>query len=102
MDETVRLAARVIETLGALVIAWAILKSLAAGARDRLSDSGLREMHRIIAEGAVAALGLITAAALLKTITLRSWSAIGMFAAILALRTLLKRALAPAASAEPR
>jgi hypothetical protein len=44
----------------------------------------------------------MTAAALLKTINLRSWSAIGMFAVVLALRAVVKRAFAAEArSAEP-
>ena len=47
----------------------------------------------LVADGVIAALGYKTAATLLKTIELQSWSAIGMFAAILTLRTLVKRVL---------
>ena len=47
-----------------------------------------------IAEGAVASLGFKTAATLLKTLELRSWRAIALFAAILALRTFIKTSLA--------
>ena len=46
-----------------------------------------------MADGIVAALGLETAATPPKTIELPTWSAIGLFAAILALRTVVKRVL---------
>lgn len=98
MIEAIGLGARLIEMLGGLVIVQAMAAALMAGGRHRLSDHGVEAMRRIMAEGVVSALGLMTAATLLKTVTLRSWSAIGMFAAILALRTLVKLAL----SAEAR
>ena len=47
----------------------------------------------LVADGVVAALGYKTAATLLKTIELQAWSSIGMFAAILTLRTVVKRVL---------
>lgn len=103
MNETIRLLARFIEALGGLVIAWAMLASIGDLVAGRLRNEGIEAMRQRLAAGAVSALGLMTAATLLKTITLRSWSAIGMFAVILALRTLLKRTLAPEArSAQPR
>lgn len=46
-----------------------------------------------MADGIVAALGLEAAATPPKTIELPTWSAIGLFAAILALRTVVKRVL---------
>ena len=76
LDVVIRGAAVVIEFGGSVVIAVAV-------ARGRLLD----------ADGVVAALGFKTAATLLKTIELQSWAAIGMFAAILTLRTVVKRVL---------
>ena len=46
-----------------------------------------------MADGVVSALGFKTAATLLKTIELQTWTAIGLFAATLTLRTLVKRVL---------
>lgn len=45
----------------------------------------------LLAEGVILALNLKTAATLLKTLDLPTWDSIAAFAAILALRTLLKR-----------
>ena len=93
MDPAVGLLARVIEFVGALVIAAAMLRAVIAMAGG-WSDAALNRARLLLANGVVGALGLMTAATLLKTITLASWSAIGMFAVVLALRTLVKRALA--------
>lgn len=98
MIETIRLGARLIEIVGGLVVLGAMIRAFGAGLRLRLSDEGAGAMRRIMAEGVVTALSLMTAATLLKTITLRSWSAIGMFAVILALRTVVKRTLAAEAT----
>ena len=43
------------------------------------------------ADGVIAGLGLLTAATLLKTIELRTWTQIALFAVVLSLRTILKR-----------
>ncbi|MCW3796774.1 DUF1622 domain-containing protein [Sphingomonas sp. BN140010] len=99
MIEAIRLGARLIELCGGAVIAWAMLQAITAGAGARFSDAAVGRMRQVMAQGVVSALGLMTAATLLKTITLRSWSAIGMFAVILALRTLVKRTLAAEARA---
>ena len=99
MDEPIRLLARLIEALGGVVVGWAMLRAVVAGGALRFSNAGLRAMRRELAAGVVSALGLVTAATLLKTVVLASWSAIGMFAAILALRTLVKRVLAAEARA---
>jgi len=99
--EAVRLGARLIELIGDLVIAWAMLRTLGAGAATRFSNAGIGKMRLVMAQGVVSALGLMTAATLLKTITLRSWSAIGIFAVILALRTVVKRTLVAEVRSEP-
>lgn len=94
MTEAIRLGARLIEIIGGFVIVGAMIQAFWAGLRERLTDSAIGRMRVIMAQGVVSALGLMTAATLLKTMTLRSWNAIGIFAAILALRTLVKRTLA--------
>ncbi len=94
MSEAVVLLARLIEFLGALIVAWAMLRAGRGLVVGRLGDAGLEEARLALAHGVVGALGFMTAATLLKTINLRSWSAIGMFAVILALRFLVKLALA--------
>ena len=103
MSDTIHLLARFIEALGGVVIARAMLASIGDLVAGRLRNEGIEAMRQRLAVGAVSALSLMTAATLLKTITLRSWSAIGMFAVVLALRTLVKLTLAPEArSAQPR
>jgi len=94
VTDAIRLGARLIELIGGFVIVAAMLQAVITGARDRFRDAAIGRMRRLMAEGVVSALSLMTAATLLKTMTLRSWSAIGMFAVILALRTLVKRTLA--------
>jgi uncharacterized membrane protein len=54
----------------------------------------LARARLLIAEGAVLALSFKTGATLLKTLDLPTWDRIAAFAAILALRTALKRAFA--------
>lgn len=103
MTEAVALLARLIEFFGALTIGWAMVRAAAVLARGRLDNAAVNGARLVLASGVVGALGLMTAATLLKTINLRSWIAIGMFAVVLALRTLVKRALAAEArSAEAR
>lgn len=46
------------------------------------------------ADGVIMGLGLLTAATLLKTIELRTWTQIGLFAVVLSLRIALKRLFA--------
>lgn len=76
-----------IEAGAALVIAayciaafWSLLRRF-----DR------RRAQSLVAEGALNALGFIVCGTLLKTLVLKSWPQIGMFACVFALRTLLKR-----------
>lgn len=82
--------AAAIELAGALGIAaycaaasWAILRGRGP-VRARL----------LVIEGALWGLGFKTAAALLKTSELQGWQSIASFAAILTLRTVLKRVMA--------
>ena len=55
---------------------------------------GVDAARRTIAEGAVLALTIKTAGALLKTLEVQSWEELGAFTAILALRIVLKRTFA--------
>ncbi|MDQ6808804.1 MAG: DUF1622 domain-containing protein [Verrucomicrobiota bacterium] len=50
-----------------------------------------RQAQSLVAEGALNALGFIVCGTLLKMLSLKSWSQIGLFACVFALRTLLKR-----------
>ena len=69
------------------------LRGLAAMAAGRGTHAAIVRGRLIVADGVVSALGYKTAATLLKTIELQTWTAIGLFAAILTLRTLVKRVL---------
>lgn len=93
LDHWIGLLAMLIEFGGGLLVVFGcgrgLLRLVAGfGSRDSIVAARL-----IVADGIVAALGFKTAAALLKTIELRSWDAILMFAAILALRTFIKQVL---------
>ncbi len=89
LDElwNLRTWAVLIEAAAALVIAayctaafWSLMRRF-----DR------RKAQALVAEGALNALGFIVCGTLLKTLVLKSWPQIGIFACVFALRTLLKR-----------
>lgn len=88
------LLAHLIEFGGALVISWFGIRALFALLRKRGRNDSLAEARLLLADGVVTALSLMTAATLLKSTALGSWSAIGLFAAVLAIRTGVKRSLA--------
>ena len=92
-DLIIRDLAVLIEFGGSIVIAVACLRGLVVMVAGLGSRHAVVRGRLIIADGVVAALGYKTAATLLKTIELQSWAAIGMFAAILTLRTVVKRVL---------
>ncbi|MEO7166821.1 MAG: DUF1622 domain-containing protein [Chthoniobacterales bacterium] len=79
--------ALLIEAAGGLLVAGYCTAAFAALAfrLDRV------RAQRLVAEGALTALSFMVCATLLKTLFLTSWSAIGVFAAVLLLRTILKR-----------
>lgn len=81
--------AQLIELAGSLLIAGYVVVALWALLRRRAA--GIPRARRLVASGAIAGLDFKLAAALLKTLQLHTWSQLGMFAAILALRILLKR-----------
>jgi hypothetical protein len=80
-------AALLIQLLAALVIAAHLGAALVTLGRAR--SIPLARLHA--ADGVIVGLGLLTAATLLKTIELRTWAQIGLFAVILSLRIGLKR-----------
>lgn len=79
--------ALVIQLGAALVITAHLAAALLTLGRTRCIP--LARLHA--ADGVIAGLGLLTAATLLKTIELRTWAQIGLFAVILSLRIGLKR-----------
>ncbi len=79
--------ALVIQLLAALVIAAHLAAALLT-----LGRPGCIPLARLrAADGVIVGLGLLTAATLLKTIELRTWAQIGLFAVVLSLRIGLKR-----------
>lgn len=77
-----------IEAAGGLVIAG----HAAAAAWALLRGQGPDAARHILAEGAILALSVGTGAALLRTVGQPDWEQILMFTALLALRTILRRA----------
>jgi hypothetical protein len=75
---------------GSLLLVGYVAAALVGLARAR----GVAAARLAVADGVVLALSVKTAAALLKALELQSWNQIGLFATVLALRTLLKRVFA--------
>ena len=86
-------AAVLIEFGSSIVIAVACVRGLTILTAGRGSHCAIVRARLVVADGVITALGYKTAATLLKTIKLQTWTAIGMFAAIFTLRTMIKRAL---------
>ncbi len=93
LDGLIGSSAVLIEFGGSVIIAIACLRGLAVLASGRGTHLAIVRGRLVVADGVISALGYKTAATLLKTIELQTWTAIGMFAAILTLRTLIKRVL---------
>lgn len=81
-------AAVLIEAAGSLLLVGFVLTACGVLARG----GGPERARLLVAEGAILALSFKTGATLLKTLDLPNWERIAAFAAILALRTALKRA----------
>jgi uncharacterized membrane protein len=86
----VRLWAAVIETAAGMVLAGYSAAAFGTLLMRRSTDRA----RKIIADGALTALGFILCATLLKTLLLSSWQQIGIFASVLSLRTVMKRIFA--------
>ena len=78
--------ATLIEFGGALIIAVASVRALIA----LFVGQGIAMARFLMISGSLNALGFKTAATLLKVIQLGTWQGIGIFAAVLTLRTLIK------------
>jgi uncharacterized membrane protein len=76
-----------IDLVAAMVVAGYVAVAMVKLARG----GGVDEARLIVAEGAVLGLSFKVAATLLKTLELHTWNQILMFAAILAMRTILKQ-----------
>ena len=74
-----------------LVAAVAVAGYVAVAMFRFARGGGVDEARLIVAEGAVLGLSFKVAATLLKTLELHTWNQILMFAAILAMRTVLKQ-----------
>ena len=79
--------AQLIELAGAIAIAWHVALACVAALRP----NGYVRARMVVADGVLTALSFMVAGTLLKTMALRSWHQIGMFAFVLAFRTLLKQ-----------
>lgn len=75
-----------IEAIGSLVIVGYLVAAICVLVRTRDKT----RTRLLVADGALWGLNFKVAASLLKTISLHTWQQIGLFAAILALRTMLK------------
>jgi len=76
-----------IDLVSAVVVAGYV-----AGAMLKLArGGGVDEARLLVAEGAVLGLSFKVAATLLKTLEIHTWNQILMFAAIFAMRTVLKQ-----------
>jgi uncharacterized membrane protein len=80
----------IIQFASTLIIVGYVVVACVALVRQPNMD-GLRRARHHLTEGALLGLSLIVAATLLRTIVVRTFTEIGMFAAIFALRTLIKR-----------
>jgi uncharacterized membrane protein len=80
--------AALIELAGALIIAAYAVRA----GYSLLRGASIEYARLVVANGALAGLNFKVAATLLKTLDLQSWQQISMFAAIFALRFILKRA----------
>jgi uncharacterized membrane protein len=88
-DTLPALAVGLIELAGAVVITLYAARALLQVARG----ASVRRARLTVAEGVVMGLSLKVAAALLKTIELRTWEQLGMFAVVLTIRLVVKALL---------
>ncbi|WP_245588530.1 DUF1622 domain-containing protein [Deinococcus pimensis] len=95
-DVWLPLARLAVELVTNVVVAGAAL--LAAASLLRGGDLAPDRARSRLADGLLLALSLKTAAALLRTLEVRTWTQIGLFAAVLVLRIVLKRVFAAEAA----
>jgi hypothetical protein len=86
-NEVILAVAGLIDLGGALVIFGRVVEAFA----ERVRRGSPERARLVVADGVLAALGFVVASTLLKTMALRGWHQIGMFAFVLTFRTLLKQ-----------
>lgn len=96
MTDLLGLLTASITAASALLLLLAAAASLGTLLKGGLGNSALDAMRQRLAEGIIAVLALLTAATLLRTLTLESWSALGLFALVFTLRLLIKQSLSAA------
>ncbi len=90
MDAGFQMLALLPEAIGSLVIVAYVVRATVELVRGR----GIDNSRLMVAEGVLLGLSFKVASSLLKTAVLHSWTQIGLFAFVLALRTILKRLFA--------
>lgn len=90
LESSFQLLALLPEAIGSLVIVAYVVRATVELLRGR----GIDNSRLIVAEGVLLGLSFKVATSLLKTAVLHSWTQIGLFAFVLALRTILKRLFA--------
>lgn len=85
-----RVWAALIETAAGVIIVGYCAVAFWSVVRSRGPDRA----RTLVAEGALTALSFIVCATLLKTLLLRSWQQIGVFACVFTLRIVLKKVFA--------
>ena len=93
------LIAATIDFLGALIIVAHAVRAVGLVLRER---QAIDRAKLLVAHGALTGLDCKLAATLLKTMTLLDWHQIGMFAALYAIRFLIKQAFRRAQQEERR
>lgn len=86
--------ASLIEFVGGGIIVGYIIAALWVIVRQHGMNHGITRARVLVAEGAVWGLNFKLAAALLKTLTLQTWSQFGFFVFIFALRFVVKKVFA--------
>ena len=80
-------AAGLIEFGGAVIVTVAVVRAFTA----LVTGAGIDRARLLVIGGTLGALGFKTAATLLKALEFETWRAVGVFAAIFTLRTVVKR-----------
>ncbi len=89
LAERTTIAIALIELAGSLLIAGCCVAACVVLIRT----ANPTRVRLLVIEGALWGLSLKTVASLLKTIEIQTWDQIGAFAAVLALRTLVRRVM---------
>jgi hypothetical protein len=86
-NEVILTVAGLIDLGGALIVFGRVVEAFA----EQVRRGSPERARLVVADGVLAALAFVVASTLLRTMALRGWHQIGMFAFVLTLRTLLKQ-----------